>query len=109
MLDMLTLACLHAYTEAATHWKMNLLNSRGTRSEQHEANLLGLELLLQAPVVQVVAQPPVADAKLEVLQEGLVVKYVQGIKDVMSPAGSRKFSHMLQTRRKQTSGKESCP
>ena len=55
-------------------------------SQEHKAHLRGFELLCDAPVVQIVPQPPVADAKLEVLEELGVLKDVQRIEDVMAPA-----------------------
>mmetsp|Transcript_3774 Transcript_3774/g.10254 ORF Transcript_3774/g.10254 Transcript_3774/m.10254 type:complete len:452 (+) Transcript_3774:23-1378(+) len=49
---------------------------------QHQADVPGLQLALQPPVVQVVLQVAVADAEFEILQKLRVVHQVQAVEDV---------------------------
>ena len=55
-------------------------------SQQHKAYLRGSQLLRNAPVVQIIPQSPIADAKLQVLQDFVILKDVQGIEHVVAPA-----------------------
>ena len=55
-------------------------------SQEYKAYLSCFQRLSDSPVVQVITQPPIADAKFEVLQKLGVLKDVQRIKDVVTPA-----------------------
>ncbi len=57
----------------------------GPLSEKDKANFPRLQFPSEAPVVQVVAQAPVSNAKLQLLQELLIVKDVQRVENIVSP------------------------
>lgn len=50
---------------------------------------MGLEIFDNSPVVQVISQVAVAFAKLEGLEEGGILKDVQGVEDIVIPASNR--------------------
>lgn len=67
-----------------THNFPNLARAH-PHSREHETDIPGLELVGDAPVVQVVLQVSVTDAELETLQELRVVHQVQSVEDVEVP------------------------
>ena len=56
-----------------------------TGSQQLKPNLPWFQLLVEPPVVQVVAQAAIPNPKFEVLQEARVLKNVQSIEHVVAP------------------------